>query len=120
MTPHPYLTQILIAIGKGCKSNSPIADRAWVNMKPPRSLKIPELLPAIDALVKAGLVDRAKGHAWKVKPSRVGYAFIESWREDRRAMRERPVLYDPVVRRREMYVIDQRYDHYSHQVVRAA
>jgi hypothetical protein len=111
MAIEAYLAQILITVAKGCKPESPIEDRAWVSMKPPYGLTIAPLRPALDALVSAGLLTRDKGSVWRVKPSRVGYAFVESWKEDRRAMKTRPILFAPVIPEPPT-ILDQRQDRY--------
>lgn len=122
MATEPYLTQILIAVAKGCKPNSPIEDRVWFSMRPPSGLTIARLRPAIDALVKAGLLVRDRKAIWRVKPTRVGYVLVEDWKRDRLAMRARPVLFSPIIKEQEpVTVLDQRYDrwagynHNSHQ-----
>jgi hypothetical protein len=110
MKPDPYLTQILIVVAKGSKPNSPIAERAYMNLKP-RGSKIPRLAEARDALEKAGLIERMQGRLWQVRPTRVGYAFFEQWKEDQQAKRARPALFDPVDI--DIAVLDQRFNRYA-------
>lgn len=110
MKSDPYLTQILIVVAKGAKPDSPIAERAYMNLKP-RGGKVPGLAAAKDALEKAGLIERMPGRLWEVKPTKIGYAFYEQWKEDQAAKRTRPVLFDPIVR--ELIVLDQRFDRYA-------
>jgi len=77
----------------------------------PVNVFIPELRRALDALVRVGLVMDKNPGSWTVKPSRSGYIMIEKWRERRRALRARPVLYEPV--KKEIYVLDQRFDRFA-------
>ena len=102
-----YPMQILIVIAKECRPNSPYPDRTWMNLKPPHGIRIPELSRARLALVRSGLVIDAIKDSWKVRPTPLGYVLLESWRQHRKRLRERPILYDPVVS--QTTIVDQRF-----------
>lgn len=86
--------QILIVVASGCKPNSPIEGRDWMNLRP-RGADIPELRRANNALVHAKILIRAPGgNPWKVKPSKIGYELVERYRLERQALRKRPIMYD--------------------------
>ena len=52
-----YLMQVLIAVGKACKPNSPYPRRAWTRVYP--IYGVPEFGDALGALVRHGYLDRA-------------------------------------------------------------
>lgn len=85
-----YQMQILVAIGKGCKPNSPKRHRAWMEVQP--LYGVPEFGNALSGLVRAGLLQRGVGY--RVKPSVAGYRLIGQWRVYRHEMKRRPILYD--------------------------
>ena len=91
-----YPAQILAVIAKNCRPNSPIQDRAYMNLRP-RGGKIRGLGAALDALVRANLVERMPGRAWQIKPTPLGYAAVAQMKARRAAARMRPPLYDRVI-----------------------
>lgn len=93
MTNGRYLMQVLVAIGKGCKPNSPKRYRAWMKVAP--IYGIPEYGDALGALVRYHLLLRRPGNF--VKPSVKGYERIAAWKTMRRALRARPILYDRLI-----------------------
>lgn len=90
MTFDSYQMQVLVAIGKGCKPNSPKRHRAWMEVRP--LYGVPEFGNALSSLVRAGLLQRGVGY--RVKPSVAGYRLILQWRIRRRELKLRPVLFD--------------------------
>jgi hypothetical protein len=84
-----YEMQVLLAVAKGCKPNSPYPERAWLRVKP--LWGTPEFGNALSALVRKGLLQRK--HGYRVKPTPEGYAVVYRIKAQRKAMRERPVLF---------------------------
>lgn len=88
-----YLLQVLVAVAKGCRPNSPYAARAWLRVFPIHGL--PEFGDALGALVRHGYLLR--GPCNTVKPSEKGYECVTGWKRQRAALRARPVLYDRLI-----------------------
>lgn len=88
-----YLMQVLVAIGRQCKPNSPYSGRAWTKVAP--IYGVPEFGDALGALVRHGYLERASCN-W-IKPSAKGYARIAAWKTQRLLLRARPILYDRLV-----------------------
>lgn len=84
-----YQMQVLVAIGRGCKPNSPKRHRAWTQVEP--LYGIPRFGDTLSALVRAGLLERGIGY--RVKPTAAGYRIIGLWRVRRYEMKLRPVLF---------------------------
>ena len=93
MSFESYELQLLVAIGKGCRPNSPKPYRAWCQVVPLPG--IPQYGNTLAALVRAGLLHRGKG--FSVKPSAKGYALIGRWKVHRYELKQRPILYDRIV-----------------------
>lgn len=106
-----YPMQILVVVAKGCRRNSPYPERYFMNLKPPDGLRVPQLGKARDALLRAGLIERSYPMTWVVRPTELGYQLYDQWRAYLRALKERPVLFDPV--KPQMHILDQRRDRWA-------
>jgi len=87
-----YHVQVLVAVARGCKPNSPYPYRAWLKVKPLHG--VPEFGNALGALVREGFLLRER---LRVKPSVKGYDLFASWKTHRRELKRRPILYDQVI-----------------------
>lgn len=90
MTFESYEIQVLVAVGKACKPNSPKPERAWTKVMP--LYGIPEFGDALSKLRRAGLL--LCKHGFKVQPSPTGYRVIARCKIYRREMKRRPVLFN--------------------------
>lgn len=88
-----YEMQILVAVGKACKPNSPKPERAWARMHPISG--VPEFGDALSALIRQGLLERR--HGYRAKPSGAGYKLIAEYKAYRRELKRRPVLFTHVM-----------------------
>jgi len=88
-----YEMQVLALVAKNCKPNSPKPERAW--WKPTPIYGLPEFGTTLSVLIRDGLLKRK--HGYKVMPSDEGYKLVAQWRMHRRDLKERPILYDPVI-----------------------
>lgn len=88
-----YDIQVLVAVAKDCRPNSPKPARAWTRVFPMPG--IPEYGNTLFALQRRGLLQR-KSHD-RVKPSAAGYVVVSEWKVYRREFKKRRVLFDAVV-----------------------
>ena len=85
--------QVLVAVVRGCKPNSPYPERAWLKVKPLRG--VPEFGNALSALIREGFLCRK--HGFRVKPSPGGYDLFQQWKAHRRELKRRPILFDQII-----------------------
>jgi hypothetical protein len=85
-----YDIQVLVAVAKACRPNSPKPERAWTKVFPLPG--IPEFGNTLSALVRRRLLQRKSFD--RLKPSPAGYALVGEWKANRRDLRARPVVYD--------------------------
>lgn len=88
-----YDIQVLVAVAKACRPNSPKPARAWTRVFPLPG--VPEFGNTLSVLQRRGLLHR-KSHD-RVRPSPAGYVVVGEWKVYRRESRKRRVLFDPVV-----------------------
>lgn len=88
-----YDVQVLVAVAKACRPNSPTPERAWTKVYALPGF--PEFGNALSALQRRGLLQRKSYD--RVRPSPSGYALVGQWRAYRRTLKERPVLFDPII-----------------------
>lgn len=87
-----YLMQVLVAVGKACKPNSPYPRRAWTRVYP--IYGVPEFGDALGVLVRHGYLDRDGN---QIKPSAKGYHSIYAWKARRKELRARPIMWTRLV-----------------------
>jgi hypothetical protein len=87
-----YDVQILVAVGKACKPNSPKPERAWTRVRPLSG--VPEFGDALSRLIRQGLLQRK--HGYRVKPSTAGYEVIAQYKMHRLELKRRPVLFSQI------------------------
>lgn len=76
-----YQLQVLVAIGKECRPNSPYPRRSYTVL--PRSIR--GLGAAIPTLLRIGMIEPFSVRRWfEVRPTKKGYAEIERYRSERR------------------------------------
>lgn len=88
-----YDIQVLVAVARDCRPNSPKPARAWTRVYPMPGVSA--YGNTLSALQRRGLLHR-KSHN-RVKPSPAGYVVVSEWKAYRLEFKKRRILYDLIV-----------------------